>query len=99
MGNCMKSNETIKPLFKTKELQVDETMKIDGGNWYHVRHVPKGPRWHKAQDGLAGTEEYGDPNIMEEEWSVKFNDILFNQFLFVTGDQKKWSMISRGTLI
>jgi len=80
-------------------LPVDETMKIDGGNWSRVRHVPKGPKWYKAKDGLTGTEEYGNPNTMDEEWSVKFDDVFFNQFLFVTGDKKKWLIISRKTLL
>ena len=28
--------------------------------WMHVRHVPKGDKWHTAKDHLKGTEMYGD---------------------------------------
>jgi len=52
--------------------------------------VPKGTRWFKARDLLEGTEEYGDPKKDDEEWSIKFKDANFNQFLFATGDFKKW---------
>ena len=65
---------------------------IDGGGWKLVRRVPSGNKWHKAKDQLRGTEVYGKPcgPTSNKEWSVKFDNIKFNQFLFATGDQKKW---------
>ena len=57
-----------------------------------VRHVPAGNRWHKAKDQLAGTEVYGTPcgTTCAQEWSIKFDKEDFNEFLFSTGDEKKW---------
>ena len=57
-----------------------------------VRHVPAGNRWHKAKDQLAGTEVYGTPcgTTCAQEWSIKFDEEDFDEFLFATGDEKKW---------
>ena len=68
------------------------TSKIDGGGWILVRHVPAGNSWHKATDQLKGTDVYGTPcgATCNKEWSVKFAHQQFDQFLFATGDEKKW---------
>ena len=57
-----------------------------------MRHVPAGGMWHKAADQLRGTSVYGDPcgATCATEWSTKFDDTNFNQFLFATGDLQKW---------
>ena len=58
-----------------------------------MRHVPAGNNWHKATDNLAGTEEYGDPRDgpdSTQAWSIKFDEAIFDQFLFSTGDCSKW---------
>lgn len=47
---------------------------------------------------LEGTEEYGDPKNDDEEWSIQFKDGNFNQFLFATGDFKKWLVIGKEAL-
>lgn len=36
---------------------------------------------------------------MDEEWSVKYDDVYFNQFLFVTGDKKKWLIMGREAIL
>ena len=73
------------------------TTKIDGGYWTLVRHVPAGHMWHKATDQLRGTDVYGTPcgGSCKQEWSSKFDKTKFNQFLFATGDERKWLIASR----
>ena len=85
-------------IFKKKTLPIDETMTIDGGNWSKVRSVPKGSRMFKSKDQLAGTEVYGEKFNDDQEWSIKFDDVEFNQFLFVTGDKKLWMIVHKRTL-
>ena len=60
-----------------------------------MRHVPSTTgKWHGATDSLRGTAKYGDPDDHETAWSVRFDNVQFNQFLFVTGDCKKWLIAS-----
>ena len=75
---------------------VDE---IDGGGWMHVRHLPKSMKWYKAKDQLAGTEEYGTPYDEDQEWTIPFNNVEFNQFLFSSGDLKKWLVIGKEAIL
>jgi hypothetical protein len=69
---------------------------IDGGGWKLVRHVPAGNRWHPAKDHLRGTEEYGTASAVSagrsssKPWSIKFENEPFDEFLFATGDGRKW---------
>jgi len=70
-----------------------------GSGWSHVRHVPSGYTWHPATDQLMGTDVYGDPNNMNEAWSVKFDQNDFNQFLFSTGDCSKWLITGKGDVL
>ena len=48
--------------------------------------------WHKSTDSLKGTDVYGTPcgATCNKEWSIKFDNIKFSQFLFATGDERKW---------
>lgn len=65
---------------------------ISGGGWQLVRHVPPQGKWFRARDQLRGTEVYGTPcgPLCDTEFSVKFDNKKFDQFLFISGDQKKW---------
>ena len=74
---------------------------IDGGGWKLVRHVPAGNRWHKAKDQLKGTEAYGTPcgATCAKEWSIKFHKEPFDQFLFATGDEKKWLIADKDAVV
>lgn len=90
-----RQNEKVGYLFKKKYLIEDESIEIDGGKWCHVRHLPKGSKWYKATDKLAGTDEYGKYGEEDEEWSIKFDNIHYNQFLFATGDLKKWMIAGK----
>ena len=47
--------------------------------WKLVRHVPQGTKWHPATDKLARTDEYGDPGIPSQPFSVKWNTENYNQ--------------------
>ena len=51
-----------------------------------VRHVPEGKEWHKADDNLEGTAEYGNSSLDSSPWSIKFNNQDFEYFLFMSGD-------------
>jgi hypothetical protein len=67
--------------------------------WRLVRHCPAGDQWHHASDHLRGTAEYGDaaggdhPNA--PQWSVKFCEDVFDEFLFATGDGSKWIVVDK----
>ena len=56
---------------------------------YLVRRAPPGPRWHEADDNLAGTASYGaggygntDPNGMAS-FSVPFADLLWGEMYVI----------------
>ena len=71
---------------------------IDGGGWTVVRHVPAGNRWYKSKDELVGTEVYGDPKggaASAEQWSIRFDETPFDQFLFSLGDCSKWMITTK----
>ena len=70
---------------------------IDGGHWTLVRHVPAGGVWHKATDQLRGTDVYGTPcgPTCKQEWSIRFDNKKFNQFLFALGDEHLWLIASK----
>jgi len=63
---------------------------IDDGGWQLVRYVPSGNTFHPATDDLFGKDVYGDPNDMSAAWSVAYDNIDFDQFLFAVGDCDKW---------
>lgn len=96
----LKKQQNKRYLFKKKFLPVSYEMDLDNGGWSHVRHVPKSRAWFKATDQLEGTDEYGDAaDLEDEEWSVRYDDVHFNQFLFVTGDKKKWLIMGREAVL
>ena len=69
---------------------------IDGGGWTLVRHVPSGNNWYSAADHLTGTAEYGTPagETSEKEFSVRFDNTNFSQFLFATGREGLYSILN-----
>ena len=73
---------------------------IDGGGWKLVRRVTSNyGRWHPATDDLSGTDVYGryDNNSQSliNSYSIKFNTIQFNQFLFAYGDCSGWLVTTK----
>jgi hypothetical protein len=61
--------------------------------------VVPGSKWHPAADQLRGDVEYGKPNDKSNSWSIKFNEMTFNQFLFTSGDYTKWVISSKSELL
>ena len=58
-----------------------------------MRRVPAGSSWHPATDRLQGSQEYGtyDHDLQsQKEFSVAFDDVEYDEFLFATGDMKVW---------
>jgi len=82
---------------RQKTIKVPNCAKLAGGGWKLVRHTPEGGRWHPATDRLRGTQAYGrkGSQVSSHAWSIRFNRIPFNEFLFATGDCKKWLVAKR----
>lgn len=74
----LRKKENPEYLFKKKELVPNDDIELDGGGWCHVRHCPKGVKWHKAKDHLNGIDVYGTPYKEDEHWSIQFNHADFN---------------------
>ena len=73
---------------------------LDGGNWVRVRHVGAGNSWHPATDRLRGTDTYGNGDDSDGAWSKNFEASVpgYDQFLFATGDCKKWLISSKDSV-
>jgi len=37
---------------------------------------------------IDGIDEYGNPNDFNSNFSIKYNDLLFSHFLFISSDKK-----------
>ena len=74
---------------------------VDGGGWQLVRHVSASDNnVHPARDNLAGTalDVYGTYDTDAQSsvtWSIQFNNINYNQFLFAWGDCTKWLVTTK----
>lgn len=44
---------------------------------------------------MAGTAEYGYQGENNQEWSIGFKDIEFDQFKFSSGDDKHWLIATK----
>ena len=80
---------------------MDTDLPKDG--WELVRHVPQGSRWHSASDCLRGTDHYGDPvnghSPEDPEWTIPFDTVDFDEFLFASGDGTKWLVASKTNVL
>jgi hypothetical protein len=56
-------------------------------------------KWHPATDYLAGTQAYGIPFNYQNNWSIKFSHMNFDQFLFTSGDRSKWLIADKDQVI
>jgi len=74
---------------------------VEGGGWQLVRHVPAGTRWHPATDRLLGTHAYGKAGteLSAHSWSIRFDKATFDEFLFSTGDCKKWLVATKQSVL
>ncbi len=69
---------------------------FEGGNWLLVRFKSLSSsslRWHRANDGLRGTDVYGYPG--QAEYSVHFSDLMTpdSELLFAIGE---WWCVMHG---
>jgi len=48
---------------------------------------------------LAGTHVVGNPSDDSNHWSIKFDDLVFDEMLFMTGDQELWMIIDKQEVI
>jgi hypothetical protein len=65
---------------------------IDGGGWQLVRRTST-DKWHTATDHCDGSEVYGTPSTKSDgpdTFSIKFDNIDYDEFLFASGDGKLW---------
>jgi hypothetical protein len=62
-----------------------------------VRYLPGGAtqKWFKATDDLTGTDIYGTASDNSQEWTIRFADKEYNQFLFATNDKAWWLVSNR----
>ena len=70
--------------------------------WKLVRRVKAGDAWHPATDHLAGTEAYGaySPDSQAHStFSLRFDLLPCEEFLFATGDLKKWLVAKRSSVV
>ena len=70
---------------------------MDGGAWELVRRVKPGNQWHPSTDSLQGTDVYGvfvNDSTVDSTFSIAFNIEEIQDFLFITGDRKKWLVAS-----
>ena len=65
--------------------------------WELVRRVKAGNSWHPATDQLRGTDVYGtfvNNGSVDSTFSIAFDINQVEEFLFITGDRKKWLVAS-----
>ena len=85
--------------FDIVEESVPPNIEKDG--WTKVRHLPKGAgpdgenQWFSYEDLLVGNVADGDPTDDTKEWTIAFEKMIFDEFLFATGDMKKWMIVDR----
>lgn len=61
--------------------------------------MSKNGRWHQATDQLTGTQAYGIPFNDNNNWSIKYSHMIYNQFMFTSGDGKYWMIVDKGQVI
>ena len=65
-----------------------------------VRHIPNGLKtWHPADDHLLGTSVYGDDTDDLNEWSVQYDNVPYNTFMFSNEYFTKWVTVTKDELI
>ena len=75
---------------------------IGDDQWKLVRRVQAGRTWHPATDELAGWDEYGTYSTdlrSHSTFSIPFVQMHCDEFLFATGDMKKWLVATRDSVL
>ena len=67
--------------------------------WKEVRSIPAQKPWHPSKDKLVGTDVYGVPYSSDSAWSIKYDNIKFDQFMFTTGDFTKWLVCHKDAVL
>ena len=44
---------------------------------------------------MVGTDVVGNPSDDSNHWSIKFDDLVFDEMLFMTGDQELWLIMDK----
>merc|ERR1719232_250091 len=93
--NCIET----KKCFFGNLVELQSKLTKDFNDWVRVRHVPGNNVWYSYYDNLEGNIARGTPYDDHVEWTVKFEEAVpgYNQFLFATGDKKKWLVVSKDT--
>ena len=72
-----------------------------GCGWTLVRHKPSNGKHFKSTDNLAGSQVYGaadDNPYSLIEWSIKFDNIQFDQYMIATSDYEHWGIITKASV-
>jgi len=81
-------------------IKVFHQLSIDQCKWLKVRHLPNGQRnWSNARDRLQGTFVINSPADDSLEWSIAFDSIPFNQFMFANEYFTKWLVAEKEEII
>ena len=61
-----------------------------------MRYIPGGwGTYHPSTNYLVGTETYGNPLDMSQPWSIIFNNLVFDMFMFTTNNLAFWTCMDR----
>ena len=64
--------------------------------WTRVKHVPTGSNtMYQGGDQLAGTNEYGSSTDDTANWSIPFENLTFDKFMFADGNHNTWMMMEK----
>lgn len=73
---------------------------VFGHGWKLVRHKIDDGLPFQSKDDFEGTESYGNPDtnqLSSNNWSIKFADMKFDQFLFASWDYKIRVIVARNS--
>ena len=78
---------------------------INEGAWVKVRHIGSGIGWYSFTDSLSGVPDIGTPaeaaviSIDLAEWTIPWNGLPNDEFLFSSGDCKNWVQATSQSVI
>ena len=95
--------ETVEPTIiklGTKDYLFDDSFEDSeiGCGFQLVRRVKAGSYWHPTNDGLKGSDEYGDfedDYLVDKTFTRKWNRDEVTEFLFASGDFSEWMIMSK----
>ena len=99
---CVECTSTAGFTFKLDKIRIKvfHQNSIELCGWLKVRQIPNGKTtWFAAEDQLKGTHVNGDPTDDTQEWSIQFDNIPFNQFMFANEFFTKWIVVDKEEVI